>query len=380
MLHFFQLFIFGFISSFFIGRVLIQGWLGQGLKNKTEYILSNKFVFNTSFILFTIFYFLIVIQMHYSIISLDPSDKIAVSMDGVQVEVSGILEIAKVIGPQAAFVTGTKIACAFLSKTKMGLLPKIGTTLATGSVFAVGSVATIEGIEILRYNMRSKVQSTNQISVHIENLKCNVDTNVVSNKCQDFLSQAINTDLLASNNNTTKFSPELVQALKTLKNNFNSNAANTNNNIQSKVLEELGKTHEDIASIFAKGVEVKPHIDPTLIDTFINSPLEPAKLDLIISVLNKGLILHYCMLYLISTLFFVFTIKLIADRDLYTPYWQGKIQSLPLGNTINNLLIRLIKIWKVSNILWIYFMMGSLLIAICFSTFAVYASLAGLQG
>lgn len=198
MLHFFQLFIFGFISSFFIGRVLIQGWLGQGLKNKTEYILSNKFVFNTSFILFTIFYFLIVIQMHYSIISLDPSDKIAVSMDGVQVEVSGILE--------------------------------------------------------------------------------------------------------------------------------------------------------------------------------------PAKLDLIISVLNKGLILHYCMLYLISTLFFVFTIKLIADRDLYTPYWQGKIQSLPLGNTINNLLIRLIKIWKVSNILWIYFMMGSLLIAICFSTFAVYASLAGLQG
>ena len=80
------------------------------------------------------------------------------------------------------------------------------------------------------------------------------------------------------------------------------------------------------------------------------------------------------------TLFFVFTIKLVADKELYTPYWQGKVQTLPLGNVINKLLIRLINVWKLSNILWIYFIMGSLLLAICFSTFAVYASLTGLKG
>ena len=114
--------------------------------------------------------------------------------------------------------------------------------------------------------------------------------------------------------------------------------------------------------------------------TFINSPLESENLELIQSILSKVLILHCCMFYLVVTLILILTFKIVGDKKLYTSYWQSKIQSLPRGKTINNLALKLINIYRINSLIWIYFILGSIFMAICFSTFCVYACLIGLKG
>ena len=55
MLQIFYFFTLGVLLNNLIVIVLVEGWLGQNLKSKAEYILNNKFILNTSLILFIIF-------------------------------------------------------------------------------------------------------------------------------------------------------------------------------------------------------------------------------------------------------------------------------------------------------------------------------------
>ena len=58
------MFLLGFLLSSVVCIILLNGWLGQNLKYKTEYILNNKSILNRSLIFIFIFYSLIIILVH----------------------------------------------------------------------------------------------------------------------------------------------------------------------------------------------------------------------------------------------------------------------------------------------------------------------------
>ena len=117
----------------------------------------------------------------------------------------------------------------------------------------------------------------------------------------------------------------------------------------------------------------------------INSALEPidiipieGKADLI-RLLSESLILHGVIIYMMCTLIYVFTLKLIADKDLYTPKISERVKSLPLGIYIDKFLTKVVKSWRISSNLWLYAIMIVVLIFICGTAFATYVALVVLQ-
>nr|YP_009690145.1 hypothetical protein PPIT_000044 [Porodaedalea pini]QEG56925.1 hypothetical protein PPIT_000044 [Porodaedalea pini] len=115
--------------------------------------------------------------------------------------------------------------------------------------------------------------------------------------------------------------------------------------------------------------------------TITNCSLEPTEIlsfefkAKIISLLSDNLTLQFIMLYLFWMLIFIYTIKLISDRNLYTPYWETKVISLPLGKYIHIVITKLLNGWRLSTNFWIYFILFFLFIFTCCSTFATFVVL-----
>lgn len=377
-------FAFGSLVSYIIFTFITKGWLGKIFKVKGAKVLKNKVLFNTYFIFFIILYFLIFISIDSSIIGLDSTDSFSVSIEGTKIEVTVLSEIGKKYGPHFAFLTGLRIGAALVSKGNMALTSKIGATVATGSASALGYSITMDGYNLFKVLVQQPTQNTtNTFAVKINLSSSNPQS---YDNTSQILTNIIDPNIFIPSSKTSVSS---VISEHGLTNNFNSildklNIINTSTNVSeavdSKIIAELSKSR-NLAEVFAKGVEVHSDLSVTIANTpSLNSPLESHSLDLVISILTKDLLLHSCMLYLIFNLLIMFTIKLIADKNLYTPYWESKVKSLPLGNIINILLLKLIASWRLSSVLWIYFVIFSLFIATCFSTFGVYACLTGLKG
>ena len=118
----------------------------------------------------------------------------------------------------------------------------------------------------------------------------------------------------------------------------------------------------------------------------INSPIEVTEMvsssppaegpcdqrELILSLLKNDLVLHFCLIHLMCILIFIFTIKLIADKNLYTPNIENKVKSIPLGYYINLILTKLIANWRISSYIWIYMIMIGVVFFLFISSFGVF--------
>ena len=68
------------------------------------------------------------------------------------------------------------------------------------------------------------------------------------------------------------------------------------------------------------------------------------------------------MLNLIFTLIFLFTLKIVIEKNLYSSSIEAKINSLVLGKYINFLIKKVISTWSTTYNYWIFFILIFLVI------------------
>lgn len=97
--------------------------------------------------------------------------------------------------------------------------------------------------------------------------------------------------------------------------------------------------------------------------------------DQMINILTMDYKLHFIMIYFVCMLIFLFTIKLLVDKNVSFEF----IKSYPLGKYIHVIISKIITLYSKSIIFWIYYLLIFLLIFLCVSTFSLYGCLIALQ-
>ena len=151
-------------------------------------------------------------------------------------------------------------------------------------------------------------------------------------------------------------------------------------NQKSRIIELIEKEKgETLSQIFKNSDSTTELTSNTF---FINSPIEPNErilieyYDFFTTILQQDYILHFLMIYLIIMLIYLFTIKLILDKNIsFEP-----IKNLPLGPILFKIITKFISIWKNSLYFWIYFILIFLLIFVSCSTYVLYVCTTILQG
>nr|YP_009048497.1 hypothetical protein [Heterobasidion irregulare] len=164
------------------------------------------------------------------------------------------------------------------------------------------------------------------------------------------------------------------------------NKINIENNTgsKSKIIESIEKQNSSsIEQIFSNSennsIVDNPISFEEIQNNIINSPLENGDLyvlqNQIIEILNYSFIINLIMVYFILMGIFIFTIKILIDKNISIDFVKG----LPFGKFIPFMLKKLISIWSNSNIFWIYLIFIVLLLGTISTTFALYACLFVLQ-
>ena len=106
----------------------------------------------------------------------------------------------------------------------------------------------------------------------------------------------------------------------------------------------------------------------------IKSPLEPTEMtdtftaQTVMDLLNATLIINLVMVYLL-VLFIIFILgKLVINNQLELNW----IKSLPLGDKIHYLVIKILKIWGKSSLFFIFYIWFMLVLASVFSSYFIY--------
>lgn len=403
----------GFIFSYLCLALIIKGYAGQNLQSKLASKLYETLWFN-KLLLFSLFlYFLILLSIYSSPIYLDEGG-ISLTVEGVSFKYSGdyFTELCRLFGSGAAFSTGAKIAYALISKHGIGVLPKAGISAGGG----VGSVLiynmTIDGFILVKGFLTQTASSGEskpaECTVYVE--KMSLKGGLVGSSSNNDSTGSLILDTLskksggAINPNIFKHSvhqkAEIAQNLSLIDNEisfkkqgeiFEGNFKFSNRQPDSKVLTELKEvTNQNLADVFGQESvadvvvqTVEPNASQLERSIFINCPLESTELYadklLVINILNNDLLLHFIMIYFVFMLIFIYTLKLIGDKGLYTQDLQTKVQALPLGKYLDMLISKSINTWKFSNNLWLYIIMVFLFLFLCFSAFAIFACLLSLK-
>ena len=156
---------------------------------------------------------------------------------------------------------------------------------------------------------------------------------------------------------------------------------NNNNNLKidtkSNIISSIEKfKSQTISEIFQSQESITESITEN-VPNIINAPLELTDIEKLkymndlVNLLQYDLIVNMVMVYLIFTLIFIITVKIITDNNINIDI----VKKYPLGKYLYIILNKLISSWRISNIAWIYFLLISLFIFSCISTFGIYVSL-----
>jgi len=354
----------GFLLNLFLFNLVLLGFIGESMKkifleNLNRYILNwfNKILFS-----FLIIYFIFVLSS--DIIYLDTT--LNLNINELDLNVSGeyIDKIFTHYGAATAFVVGSKLAAAFLTKHPISLGGKIGVTIGTGA----GSTAAFQMVNYGTGLIKGKILAQKgltdgTINLYIKDVVVNNENNlndsVVSSKNLDpsilipkFQSNQL--DSLIRFNEMFKNKLELVKV----------------DNSNSKIIQMIEKQNScSLNDIFSS--------ENSLNKVIINSPLESNDLTIlsvkndIITMLNYNLTVNLIMIYLIFMLTLIFIFKLFYDKNISL----DKVNNLPLGNYFKSLIIKLLSAWKRSSNFWILFILFFLFLFSCSSAYGIYACL-----
>jgi hypothetical protein len=381
-------FILGLVINYVILYVILLGSFAGGL-NLKELIFpfaheGNKIAaaqrLNKILFLFLGLYLILIFNM--DTLYLDGPNK-NVKIDDIDFKISGEYKdkIFTHFGGSAALVVGAKIAASFIVKLRsshMLVSNKLFSSFAAASIppasggraFSTGYQVINTGNEKLINFFKYKVDNKN-VEISVDKVEIYTDLNKsisgdknTTSKLESFLPKFKNS------NGKFKFSDYNKQI-----NHVFNKAALQSFIVDSKsnILSNLNKCKTLTVIFKNKAAQLSLNLN---INTTINSPLELNNLDRlndikdIVTLLNYNLVLNIVMIYLLYVLIVVLTLKFITDKNINL----DKIKIYPLGKYIFFLISKLINIWKINNLFFIYFLLFSLFIFSCISTFGIYVS------
>lgn len=333
--------IFFHISLF---SVIKSGSLGSHLK-----ITLNDFLEKRIYLIIIISFFLYIfisIISHSNMIFLDGNEVIvSTTINDVNFKISGeaLTQIYQNLGSAAVFVAGTRIAAGLLAKHPMGLIPKVGTIGGTGAGFTITYRRILEALNQASGKSQGDITISAPVKINLEKIE-HIDIN---NTLGDLLTNAFKPDrsLFGDYSTGFKFKNEKVFNIWTNKyETFLSDDNVINNNKVLKTLEEF---------------------NPNWKDSFISSPLESN--NYILNTLSDILLLDYIILYLLFMLLIIISCKFIIGENIELK----TIKRFVYIDLLSNLIKKYITIWQKSNILWIYFILISIMIFEMVSIFSI---------
>jgi len=327
----------GFLFHLLLFYLILLGLFGSYLKeilikkiNINDFSWFNKLL-NKIFILYLFF-----LLFSYDIYLDTNNLLIKVNLDGTIIKVSGdfIDKIFTNFGAVSAFVVGSRLAAAFVAKSNLSVLGKIGTTVGAG-VSSSGSFQIVNiGTDILKAKFKSEMID-NTYNVHINDVK--LINEIPLNKTDEILQSTLNLNKF-NKIDLTKYDNILMKS--------------STEEGKSIIIEMIEKSkNSNLKEIFSN---YNHYIDQNIIDfdVFINSPLEKNDglnselLNQIITILSYNLRINLFIVYLICMLIIIFTVKFVINTDKFLDL----IKRLPLGKYIYYIISKLINIWKNSTI------------------------------
>jgi len=309
----------------------------------------------------------------YSIntVYLDSSTIVNCHLDDTTVKISGdyIDKIFIHFGAASAFVVGSRLAAAFVTKHPISLFGKMELVAGSGSMTSVYFQLRSTTAGVIIGIMSGHKNSDNSFSIHIKDVNISSDINQ-SNGVE--LSQLNMDSLLNKQIIIPKFKGDFISIFEE-----KINLISSNDNSKSKIVVYIEKSSDStISEIFGQDNST---IIEKIKNSIINSPLESNDVGIsqtqllndMTTILTYNLTLNIFMLYLISVLIFAFTIRFVIDSEIIL----SKMKSLPLGKYTHYILTKIFSFWKDSNILWIYFILFCLFVFSCSSSYAIYGCL-----
>ena len=165
------LFIISITLNYFLFKIIKLGYLGDIIRVKfnslleTNLNLLNLFIFIISLML--MFY------LNKNIIYLDENVVLTTKIDNSTFIISGeaINTIFNNLGSAGVFSAGARIAASLVSKSKIGLLPKVGIIGSTGAGFTATYRIVTNATSATQINNNQFSLETGPIEITIENLK-----------------------------------------------------------------------------------------------------------------------------------------------------------------------------------------------------------------
>jgi hypothetical protein len=241
-------------------------------------------------------------------------------------------------------------------------------SFTSGAGFSGGIYTINQGSEMLKARLISKFEN-DTISISVDHVQVIIDKKnfftgdqISVNKLESFLPRFKDSKI-----NLDQYSSKI----KEIFNNNNDLKIETKSNINSSIEKYKSQTISEIIQSQESVTENVPNI--------INAPLELSATDIeklrylndLVSLLQYNLIVNMAMVYLTFTLIFIITVKIITDNNINLDI----VKKFPLGKYLYIILKNLISSWRISNIAWIYFLLISLFIFSCISTFGIYVCL-----
>lgn len=140
------------------------------------------------------------------------------------------------------------------------------------------------------------------------------------------------------------------------------------------------ETSSSIQDIFSNSQTINnPVAKDLVISSYpIKAPIESGELlqikPMLVDILSQNLQLNMIILYLICMVLFILTCKFVLSEKTTSSFLRG-VLSLPLGYYLHYILSYIVIGWQKSSILWLYFIIFSLLIFNLTSCYSIYACL-----
>jgi len=358
---------FGFILTYIILKLILLGIFGKLLKNslldkinKKDFVWFNKFYC----LCFLIILIIKIFSLSINTVFLDTS--INIKLNDIHFSIKGdyLDTIFSNFGTASVFIVGSKIAASFVLKSKMSLGAKIGTVVGSGSL----TTATFHTINNLNGIIKGKIipRQIENSSISLE-IKDVVISDGTSNSFFSYLNSKPaflfpkfkpDSKFILNDERLGFLYPSLTESFKVTQ----------NKDLNTRVIELLKERAEK--ENFEKLLK---EFD----DFIITSPLEPNELAFsqikndLFTVLSGKLIIDIITVYLIIILIYIFTVKFLINKNTNLE----KIKNWFFGNYIHYILSKIILGWEKSSIIWIYFILFSLLISSIGSIYILFGCL-----
>jgi hypothetical protein len=353
-------FIFGFLINSILLSMVLYGIFGKNV-NK---FLTNKIIQNDLkwFYKILLIYFVLILISHFGIttIHLDNGDNFfTVSLDNATFILNGKIldKIANTFGESAAFALGAQIGASFVLKKNISVPNKILVSLGTGSL----SCQVKNANDIISKKMKIYLNNNNPVVCVDVNGE---SSSFVTSNLMDILPKFKNGDYIG---NTS----ELSARYQTFINNHLGDQVKIDI-LDSKVIAHIQNVKSKTISEIFESSEISIETNNT--PTIINSPLELSEMDKlndlkdIVELMGINLNISIILAYLLFSLIFVFTIKLLVDSNINVDL----VLKYPGGKIIHYILSKLLKVWSVNNTFWIYFILFITFFGSCFTAYSLY--------